>query len=31
MTADLTDPAQRARYAEWRKNNLTNVRKVGSR
>lgn len=26
---DLNDPVQRAQYAEWRKTNYTNVRKVG--
>jgi hypothetical protein len=28
-TLDLTDPAQRALYAEWRKTNYSNVRKMG--
>jgi hypothetical protein len=28
-TLDLTDPAQRAQYAEWRKTNYSNVRKMG--
>jgi hypothetical protein len=28
LKADLNDPAQRALYAEWRRNNYTNVRKL---
>jgi hypothetical protein len=26
---DLNDPVQKAQYAEWRKTNYTNVRKIG--